>query len=150
MKVAPMRNSFQLRSCYRPKFCYNNRKLLAIEGARILKGNIVKKNRIAALVSSILLPLTAMATDMPSLDRGRELFSGTTLGSNGKSCAGCHRDGKGLERISSYDEGELADIVNQCIRKPLAGKGLAPSSSDMRSLIIYIRSLNTSGSVKID
>jgi len=101
-----------------------------------------------AVAVAALMALTGMAASDTSLERGRELFNGSTLGSNGKSCGGCHRDGKGLEKAATYDEGELADIINQCIKKPLEGKGLDPSSGDMKSLINYIRSLASPGRVK--
>ena len=75
----------------------------------------------------------------PSMERGKELFNSTELGSNGKSCATCHRDGKKLERAAAYADGELGEIINQCIRNPLEGKGLDPASSDMKSLILFIK-----------
>jgi len=99
---------------------------------------------IAAVLASAFFAIAAVAAP-PSLERGKELFNGTALSGNGKSCADCHSNGKGLERTTVYDEDELADIVNQCIRKPLDGKGLEPTSTDMKSLIIYIRSLAASG-----
>jgi len=99
---------------------------------------------VAAVLASALFAIAAVAVP-PSLERGKVLFNGTALAGNGKSCVDCHPNGKGLERTSDYDEDELADIVNQCIRKPLDGKGLDPTSVDMKSLIIYIRSRAASG-----
>jgi cytochrome c peroxidase len=86
----------------------------------------------------------ALAAD-PSMERGKELFNGTTLGTNGKSCATCHQEGKRLESVVTYEEGELADIVNRCIEKPLKGKAIDPASTDMKSLIMYIRSFADAG-----
>jgi cytochrome c len=83
----------------------------------------------------------AMAIDGVSPDRGRELFTGTHLATNGKSCNSCHPGGKGLEKAAAYDEGELGEIINQCIRNPLKGKALDPASAEMKSLIRYIRTL---------
>ena len=90
---------------------------------------------------SVLISLAtlAVAGAVPSLERGKELFTGTQLGTNGKSCAGCHPDGKGLEQAAAYDEGELGQIINQCIKNPLKGNALDPASVDMKSLILYIR-----------
>jgi cytochrome c len=90
------------------------------------------------LIITPLLTSTALAAG-PSMERGKELFNSSELGTNGKSCATCHRDGKKLKQAASYAEGELGEIINQCIKNPLEGKRLDPSSSDMKSLIIYIK-----------
>ena len=83
----------------------------------------------------------AMAADGASPARGKELFTSKQLGTNGKSCNTCHPDGKGLEKAAAYDEGELATIINQCIKNPLKGKELASASTEMKSLILYVMSL---------
>jgi cytochrome c peroxidase len=91
-----------------------------------------------------LLSATAswvVAAEQPSVKRGGELFISPQLGTNGKSCSSCHSGGKGLEASAGYKEEELAGIVNQCISKPLAGKPLAADSSDLKSLVMYIKSL---------
>jgi hypothetical protein len=95
----------------------------------------------------VLISLTALAEAGagPSLERGKELFTGPQLGTNGKSCAGCHPGGKGLERAAAYEEGELGEIINQCIKKPLKGNTLDPASADMKSLIMYIRTFANQG-----
>ncbi len=81
----------------------------------------------------------------PSVERGKELFNSKVLGTNGKSCAACHRDGKRLEGAAAIDDGELAGTVNQCIERTLAGKPLDPASDDMKALVMYIRSLMGAG-----
>lgn len=93
-----------------------------------------------------LLILTAVATfalayDGVSLEKGRELFSSKKLGTNGKTCNFCHSNGKGLEKASLYDDGELGTIINQCVTISLNGEILDPESTDMKSLIIYIKSI---------
>ena len=98
----------------------------------------MKKSGLMLLLPPLLVSL-AWAGAGPSMESGKELFSSTKLGTNGKSCATCHRDGKKLEQAATYDDGELGEIINQCIINPLEGKGLDPSSSDMKSLIIFIR-----------
>ncbi len=98
---------------------------------------------IPALCAVLALP--AQAADQPSLERGRELFTGTTLGTNGKRCTDCHQGGNKLAAVSGYDDSQLGEIVNRCIRKPLEGKGLDPGSADMKSLLLYVRSLAGSG-----
>ena len=83
----------------------------------------------------------AMADEQPSLERGKELFNSTTLGTNGKSCASCHAEGKKLEKATGYDEEKLEKVVNQCIVKTLQGRALAPGSRDLSSLVAYIKTL---------
>jgi cytochrome c peroxidase len=98
-----------------------------------------------ALCSLAVAASAAMASDIPSIERGKGLFNGTTLGTNGKSCATCHYAGKGLERAAGYDEVRLEKIINQCIGGPLKGTELAPDSTEMKSLIMYLQSLVTIG-----
>lgn len=100
---------------------------------------------IQGFVAMFVLTTVAIAAGEPSIERGNELFKSTTLGTNGRSCAGCHTDGKGLEEVSTYDEKALAKITNQCIVKALEGKPLAAGSHDLNSLLMY---LNTFGTVK--
>lgn len=83
----------------------------------------------------------AMAAGQPSLERGKELFNSTILGTNGKSCASCHAGGKKLEEAAGYDQNQLEMIVNQCIVKALAGKAFAPGSPDLTSLVAYLKTL---------
>ncbi len=87
----------------------------------------------------LALPAILAAGEGPSVERGKELFNGSTLGTNGKSCAGCHPGGRKLEKAATYAEDDLAEIINTCIRKPLAGKPLPTGSDDMKSMIMYIR-----------
>ena len=90
------------------------------------------------LLIPLLLASLAWAAG-PSVERGKELFNRTELGTNGKSCSTCHPDGKKLARAATYAKGELEEIINQCIKNPLEGKGLDPASSDMKSLIMFIK-----------
>lgn len=92
----------------------------------------------------LLLVLAAaswgLAADQPSLKRGEELFTSTQLGTSGKTCASCHPGGKKLEEAAAYKDDELAVIINQCIVKPLKGKPLAADATDLKSLIMYLKS----------
>ena len=81
----------------------------------------------------------------PSMEMGKELFNSTKLGTNGKSCATCHRDGKKLEQAATYADGELGEIINNCIKNPLGGKGLDPSSNDMKALIMFVKGFSSAG-----
>ncbi len=87
----------------------------------------------------------ALAGEQASVKRGEELFNSQQLGTNGKSCATCHPGGKGMSEAAGYKEDELAGTINQCIKKPLEGKPLAAGSSDLKSLVMYIRSLAPAG-----
>jgi cytochrome c len=111
----------------------------------VCKGKVASLAITALFVPALLAPM-AMAGEGPSKQMGKELFESPKLGSNGKRCADCHQEGKGLKKAASYDPDDLGIIINQCIRGPLEGKGLDNSSNEMKSLIIYIRSL--SGSVE--
>jgi cytochrome c len=93
----------------------------------------------AVLLLLLAFPAILRAGEGPSVERGKELFTGSTLGTNGKSCASCHSGGRKLEKAAAYAEDDLADIVNACISKPLAGKPLPTGSDEMKSLIMYIR-----------
>ena len=87
----------------------------------------------------LALMTTALAADQASVARGKDLFNSTQLGSNQKSCATCHSDGRKLATAASFDEKKLAQIVNQCIQNALEGKELPPKSADMASIIMYLR-----------
>ena len=100
-----------------------------------------RKILVSAIIAAVAFP--AMAADEASPEKGKELFSSQELGTNGRSCATCHPGGKGLEKAGGYTEGELAEIVNQCIKKPLQGKGLDLGSGEMRSLVAYIKTLSS-------
>ena len=92
-----------------------------------------------AMAAALACP--AVAAEAPSADKGKALFTDSHLGTNGKSCASCHPRGKGLERAGTYSEGRLGEIINACIIQPLRGAALDPSSTEMRSLVIYVKSL---------
>jgi mono/diheme cytochrome c family protein len=93
------------------------------------------------LVVLAMTAFIAMAASESSVDRGRELFNSTGLGSNGMSCAGCHMGGQGLDNVAAYNEKKLGSIVNQCITRALAGKALEEGSADLESLVRYVRSI---------
>ncbi len=99
----------------------------------------------AMFVISFFLATPAWSADGPSLERGKELFNSTQLGSNGKSCATCHRGGNKLEEVNNYSDEQLAETVSQCIRAALKGKAVEPDSSDVKSLVLYVRKLGKPG-----
>ena len=72
-------------------------------------------------------------------DKGKALFNDPKLGTTGKSCNDCHKDGTGLER--SGERQDLEKIVNKCITASLKGKELKPKSVEMQSLLLYLKGL---------
>lgn len=87
----------------------------------------------------------AWGADQPSLERGQQLFASEKLGTSGKSCASCHLDGKGLKGVGSFSDEQLVGTINACIAGPLKGKQLDPESSDMKSMLIFVKSLAGTG-----
>lgn len=98
---------------------------------------MVKRFWLAAVLVSIAV--AAQAADGPSLERGKELFESTKLGTSGKSCASCHPGGRKLEWAATYDDGKLSSTINMCIEKALKGKPLDPAGDDMQSFILYMK-----------
>lgn len=86
---------------------------------------------------------SAMAADTPSAARGKKLFNDPALGgsTNSMSCSGCHPSGKGLEY--AWKNPKLAETINICITGQLRGKALPLDSMEMRSLVLYVRSLKS-------
>ena len=72
-------------------------------------------------------------------DKGKALFNDSKLGTTGKTCNSCHKDGNGLERSGELQD--LEKIVNNCITTALKGKALKPESVEMQSLLLYLKSL---------
>ena len=76
------------------------------------------------------------------LDEGKRLFHDKTLGSNGKNCATCHSEGKGLQNAGEYNEEMLQDYVNFCIRDALKGKLLPAGAPQLVALEKYVRTFH--------
>ena len=93
------------------------------------------------VLALLCLTLPAVAFEGPSQEIGKALFNSTTLGSNHKSCQQCHPNGKGLQEIGAYNDGQLREMINFCIRDALKGKMLDPDSQEISSLLLYVRSL---------
>ena len=72
---------------------------------------------------------------------GKKLFNDPTLGgsSNPNSCSFCHPNGKGLETAGSITN--IGEMINRCIEKALQGNKIDNDSVEMKSLILYIKSL---------
>ena len=97
--------------------------------------------RKALLILALLVATDSalLAAEEPSLDRGRELFESNKLGTSGRSCATCHPGGKKLEWAATFEEERLATIVNNCVKKAIKGNPIPTDSSDMKSILMYIK-----------
>ena len=76
------------------------------------------------------------------LDEGKRLFHDKTLGTNGRSCATCHAEGKGLQDAAGYEQEMLQDLVNFCIRDALKGELFPSDAPQLAALETYIRTFN--------
>ncbi len=81
----------------------------------------------------------AFAVQGVSLELGKKLFNDPSLGATGKSCNTCHTDGKNLSKAGAIKD--LAEVINSCITQNLKGKALDENSAEMKSMILYIKSL---------
>ena len=101
--------------------------------------------KLAGLVMcvSIIWCSSVIGADAPSLEMGKLLFNNEKLGTSGKSCATCHMDVDKLKAAAAYDEDELVNLINTCITGPLKGITLDSRSAEMKSLVLYIKSLKT-------
>jgi cytochrome c len=95
----------------------------------------------AILVVGMLAVVVYAMQHEATADKGRMLFNDTKLGTNGKSCNDCHKDGAGLEKAGVRKD--LETMVNACITKALNGKSLKTSSAEMQSLVLYIKGLGS-------
>jgi cytochrome c peroxidase len=83
----------------------------------------------------------ALAAEGASLEKGKALFNDPGLGTNGKSCNTCHPKGDNIRQAGAKKD--LDRIINACITQSIKGKPLDPQSTEMQSLILYIRSLGS-------
>lgn len=81
----------------------------------------------------------AFAAQRGSVELGKKLFNDPSLGTTGKSCNTCHTDGKNLSKAGAMKD--LAGVINSCITQNLKGKALDVNSVEMKSMIMYIKSL---------
>ncbi len=91
------------------------------------------------LLVTLLGISSAFAVQEVSLELGKKLFNDPNLGTGGKSCNTCHPDGKGLSKAGGMND--LPNIINGCITHNLKGKALDTNSVEMKSLVLYVKSL---------
>lgn len=100
--------------------------------------NAVKFAVLVVLVVAFGSGLVFAAHHEATIDKGKALFNNSKLGTAGKSCDTCHKDGSGMEKAASKKD--LEDMINTCITGALKGKALDEKSTDMQSLVLYIKS----------
>jgi cytochrome c peroxidase len=98
---------------------------------------------VVLLLLSALLGASIVFAAQPeaSREKGKALFNDPALGSIGKSCNDCHPNGKGAKKAATKNDEDIARIVNFCITHSIKGKALDVNSAEMRSLVLYIKSL---------
>lgn len=97
-------------------------------------------NKSIVVVSMLLMTgLHAHAIESPSLSLGKTLFESTVLGSKGRSCSTCHAQGKGLDMVGDFNDTELKDIINACMRDALGAKMISTESQEMNALVGFVR-----------
>ena len=97
------------------------------------------KKSIVAISLLLMTGISAQATEAPTLSLGKALFESTELGTKGRGCVTCHEQGKGLEMIGDFNDSELKDIINACLRDALGGKLISTESQEMEALLVYVR-----------
>jgi cytochrome c553 len=105
-------------------------------------GNGMKELRILVVAVFVLLLGTGFVFAMQheaSVEKGKALFNDPKLGTTGKSCNDCHKNGEGMEKAGARKD--LETVINACIAKSIKGKPLDDKSVEMQSLTMYIKSL---------
>ena len=94
---------------------------------------------ILALGILLLTGLHAYANEAPSLKLGKTLFESVELGTKGRGCITCHAKGSGLDKIGDFNDMELKDIINACLRDSLGAALISTDSQEMNALLAYVR-----------
>jgi len=104
------------------------------------------------LIGAVLTAAHCSTAYAGNSENGKKLFASPSLGggTNGKSCASCHADGAKLNAdlfsrdrhvIMGKKMGSVADIVNICIEKAMAGKAIHPEGEEMADILAYMQEL---------
>ena len=99
------------------------------------------KKAVILLSMFLAIGTSVYATEGPAISLGKTLFETTELGTKNRSCSSCHPNGKGLEKTGDFNDNELSDIINACLRDALGAEMLSPASQEMEALLTYVRSL---------
>ena len=103
-----------------------------------------KQKTLAAAVAVLFLMTgtSVFGASKSSVESGMEMFNDSKLGNstNDSSCNSCHAGGKGLENAG--EKKKLSKLINNCLVGQMAGEKLDGRLAAMRSLKMYIKSLN--------
>ena len=83
----------------------------------------------------------------PTLERGKQLFNDIDLGANGKTCVLCHAGGKNFdpEDLRAATAKDVALLSNHCLSLRMKSQKLPLDSSDLQSLVLYVRTFAAKG-----
>ena len=87
----------------------------------------------------LITSVCAYATEAPTLELGKTLFESAELGTKARSCNSCHPRGKGLNMVGDFNDTELKDIINACMRDALGAEMITAESQEMEALVAYVR-----------
>jgi len=102
----------------------------------------MKALKLVALVVLIIVFVSGLvfaASQEAMIEKGKALFNNPKLGTVGKSCNTCHKNGKDMEKAA--EKKDLEVTINACITGALKGKALDAKSADMQSLVLFIKSI---------
>jgi cytochrome c len=112
------------------------------------------KTKIITGVAALSLFAGVVLCQAGNVEKGKLLFESPAFGggTSGKSCNSCHAGGNKLSRklfdektkafwIMGMQKKSLAEVINICIEKPLAGKAIDPEGEEMMDLIAYMETL---------
>lgn len=91
------------------------------------------------LATLLMMGTNVFAIEAPSLSLGKTLFESAELGTKDRSCNTCHANGKGLDMVGDFNDTELKDIINACLRDALGADLISPESQEMNALVSYVR-----------
>lgn len=94
---------------------------------------------LAMLVVMLGVGLVFAMQHEASVEKGKALFNDPKLGTTGKSCNDCHKNGEGMEKAGARKD--LETVINACIARSIKGKPLDEKSMEMQSMVKYIKSL---------
>ena len=97
---------------------------------------------LAAVTAIFLAAGLVSAAGKSSAETGKEMFNDPRFGGspNDSSCNSCHAGGKGLENAG--ENTNFTKLVNNCLVGKMEGEKMDGRTASMRSLKMYIKSLN--------
>ena len=112
----------------------------------------VGKDHVAEVLVRILGNQTVATTRtawMEAVQSGRDIFEDAKLGTSGKSCASCHKDGSLKKVADSYPRFDqklkrfvdLNEAINAMIKDKVGGEPFPVNDQRLLNLIAYIKAL---------